>query len=189
MRSLKLQAPPNQEDLPTTAQQLDKIKAHLELLLLALKTLVSLDSEAMVTAAKELKINVSIAHRVKPSDLLIWSKNGDNKNKQEVEEAQNLVLIVSHLAKEHQELIRRGVSLLEQIIEQNQKPQETELLGNYLKNFAHTYLQEREKSEHLPKEKLEELALKLLVDLLFYSASNGQNRLWLALLNYAGEKD
>ncbi len=42
-----------------------------------------------------------------------------------------------------------------------------------------------EEGEKVPSEQLSRLALKLLVDLLFYSSANGHRRLWLALLDYA----
>jgi len=192
MASLRVPAPPKQEDLTTTktpdAQQLDNIKAHLDILLLALETLTDISSEAMLAAAKELNLNASITDRVglwrlRQSNPLRKSSGG--RKKLDVEEARHLVLIVSHLAKHHQELIRRGVHLLEQMVEQNQEPYKTELLGNYIDNFTNTYLERMEEGENTSPDMLSQLALKLLIDLFFYSAPNGHRRLWLSLLDYS----
>jgi hypothetical protein len=42
-----------------------------------------------------------------------------------------------------------------------------------------------EQGENVSPEQLTQLALKLLIDLLFYSGPNGHRRLWLALLDRA----
>jgi hypothetical protein len=42
-----------------------------------------------------------------------------------------------------------------------------------------------EEEENVSSDALSHLALKLLIDLLFYSSPNGHRRLWLALLDRA----
>jgi Protein of unknown function (DUF3038) len=179
------------EDLPLTeapnAQQLDNIKAHLDLILLALESLAGLGSDAMLQAAKELNLESIVADRVglwrlRQSNPLRKSSGG--RKKLDVEEARSLVLIICYLAKQQQELIRRAVGLLEQMSAQNQPPHRTALLGDYLDRFSNTY-QERMDEEQASSEALYQLAFKLLIDLLFYSAANGHRRLWLALLDHA----
>lgn len=181
---------PRREDLilaqTPDAQQLDNIKAHLDLILLSLEALGNISSEGILKAAQDLHLESVVADRVS-----LWRlrqanplrKSSGGRKKLDVEEARSLVLITCHLAREHQELIRRAVSLLEQMTEQNQEPHRTALLGDYLDNFTNTY-QERmaEFSPHQSKQ-LYDLAFKLLIDLLFYSAENGHRRLWLALLD------
>jgi hypothetical protein len=100
----------------------------------------------------------------------------------DVEEARALVLIICHLAKQHEELIRRAVALLEQLTEQQREPHQAALLGDYLDNFTNGY-QERMEADHTSIDRLTHLGLKLLIDLLFYSAPQGHRRLWLALLD------
>jgi predicted Zn-dependent peptidase len=102
-----------------------------------------------------------------------------------VEEARSLVLIICYLARQHQELIRRAVALLEQMAEQNSEPHRAALLGDYLDTFSNTYQERMEQGENISPEQLTQLALKLLIDLLFYSGPNGHRRLWLALLDRA----
>jgi Protein of unknown function (DUF3038) len=165
--------------------QLDDIKAQIDLVLLALETLAGISSEAILQAAAQLKLKATIADRVtlwrlRQSSPLRNSSGG--RKKLDVEEARSLVLITCYLAKQHQELIRRAVSLLEQLAEQNRPPHHAALLGDYLDGFTTAYQERMQDGERVVPDMLEHLALKLLVDLLFYSAPGGSRRLWLALL-------
>jgi hypothetical protein len=165
--------------------QLDNIKAQLDLVLLALETLTQISSEAMLQAAADLKLTDLVADRVALWRLRQSSplRRGQGRKRMDVEEARALVLIIHHLAKQHQELIRRAVALLEQMTEQNREPYQAALLGDYLDNFSNAY-QERMEAELQPStEQLGHLALKLLIDLLFYSAPAGNRRLWGALFD------
>jgi hypothetical protein len=185
-------SPPRREDLllpkEPDAQQLDNIKAHLDIVLLALEALSDISSDEMLKAAQQLNLDSVIADRVglwrlRQSNPLRKSAGG--RKKLDVEEARSLVLIICYLAKQQHELIRRAVTLLEQITEQNKAPHQTALLGDYLDAFTNGYQERMEEGEKGPSEQLSRLALKLLVDLLFYSSANGHRRLWLALLDYA----
>jgi hypothetical protein len=180
---------PPWEDLPLGQApdplQLDNIKTQLDLVLLGLEALAGIGSEAMLQAAVDLNLESMVADRVglwrlRQSNPLRKSSGG--RKKLDVEEARALVLIICHLAKQHQELIRRAVSLLEQMTEQNSEPHRAALLGDYLDTFSNTYQERMEQGENVSPEKLTQLALKLLIDLLFYSSPNGHRRLWLALL-------
>lgn len=166
--------------------QLDNIKAQLNLVLLALESLADIGSEAMLKAAVELNLESIVADRValwrlRQSSPLRKSQGG--RKKLDVEEARSLVLISCLIAKQHQELIRRAVSLLEQMTEQNRPPHQAALLGDYLDTFCNTYQERMEDGESVPTEVLTNLALKLLIDLLFYSGPGGHRRLWLALID------
>ncbi|OCR01397.1 hypothetical protein BCD67_23375 [Oscillatoriales cyanobacterium USR001] len=166
--------------------QLDNIKAQLDLVLLALEALAGIGSDAMLRVAAELNLESVVADRVslwrlRQSNPLRKSQGG--RKKLDVEEARSLVLIVCHLAKQHQALIRRAVALLEQLTEQNREPHTVALLGDYLDTFINTYADRMEDAEDLTSEMLTQLAFKLLIDLLFYSSPDGHRRLWLALLD------
>lgn len=180
---------PNWEELPLASQpdpiQLDNIKAQLDLVLLALEALAGIGSEAMLQAASDLKVESMVSDRVALWRLRQSSplrKGQGGRKKLDVEEARSLVLISCHLAKQHQELIRRAVALLEQLTEQNREPHQAALLGDYLDTFSNTYQERMEGGEDTPPDRLTHLALKLLIDLLFYSAPGGPRRFWLALL-------
>lgn len=167
-------------------EQLDNIKAQLDLVLLALEALAGIGSEAMLQAAAQLNLDSQVADRVTLWRLRQSSplrKGSGGRKKLDVEEARSLVLISCHLAKQYQELIRRAVALLEQITEQNRLPHQVALLGDYLDTFSNTYQERMQDGDEVNPDQLTHLALKLLIDLLFYSGPGGPRRLWLALLD------
>jgi hypothetical protein len=172
-------------DAPNLVQW-DNIKAQLDLVLLALETLTGIGSEAMLQAA----INLNLESRV-PDRVALWRLRQSNplrkgqggRKKLDVEEARSLVLIICYLAKQHQELIRRGVGLLEQMAQANREPHQAALLGDYIDAFCNTYQERMEEDVTVSTDELTHLALKLLIDLLFYSGPGGHRRLWLALID------
>ncbi len=170
---------------PNTTQW-ENIKTQLDLTLLALETLTGIGSEAMLSAAVSLNLESKIPDRValwrlRQSNPLRKGQGG--RKKLDVEEARSLVLIICYLAKQHQELIRRAVGLLEQVTANNQKPHQTSLLGDYIDGFCNTYQERMEEEVTTSIDLLTKLALKLLINLLFYSAAGGHRRLWLALID------
>jgi hypothetical protein len=165
--------------------QLDNIKTQLDLVLLCLEALTGLGSDAMLQAALELGVQDMVGDRV-----ALWRLRQSNpirrgtggRKKLDIEEARSLVLISCHLAQNHHETIRRAVCLLEDLTEQNRPPHQAALLGDYLDQFTNLY-QERMEEDHQTPATLTDLGLKLLIDLLFYSAPQGVRRLWMALLD------
>lgn len=166
--------------------QWDNIKTQLDLVLLALETLTGIGSEAMLQAA----VNLNLESRV-PDRVALWRLRQSNplrkgqggRKKLDVEEARALVLITCYLAKQHQELIRRAVGLLEQMAEDNREPHQAALLGDYIDAFCNTYQERMEEDATISTDELTRLALKMLIDLLFYSGPGGHRRLWLALID------
>lgn len=187
VKSLSPQSPWN--DLPLPQQpnpdQLDNIKAQLDLVLVALEALTGVGSEAMLQAAADLNLTTVVADRVSLWRLRQSSplRKGQGRKRMDVEEARAIVLIICHLAKQHQELIRRAVALLEQLSAQNREPHQAALLGDYLDSFSTMYQERMEDGDSVAPDRLTPLALKLLIDLLFYSAPSGSRRLWMALLD------
>ena len=170
-------------------QQLEDIKNHLDLILLALEAIAGIGSEAILPAAQELNLEEVAIDRIKlwrlPQSNPLEKSARESKNL-DVEETRSLVLIIARLAKQHRELLRRAVALLEQMTAQNQFPHKTQLLGDYLDNFTNIYQERIAATEgEVSPDLLSQLAFKLLVDLLFLSANNGHRRLWLALLDYS----
>lgn len=94
-----------------------------------------------------------------------------------LEQLEAFAQTLTNLSKQQQELIRRAVNLLENMTEQQQPYQQSTLLGDYLDKFRNhcNRLQ-------IETKQLEHLAIKLLIDLLFYSSSDGYNRLWSVLI-------
>ncbi|WP_309224484.1 DUF3038 domain-containing protein [Halomicronema sp. CCY15110] len=170
---------------PTPApEQLESIKAQLDLVLLALESLVGLGSEAMLEAAAHLGLQTWMGDRVTLWRLRQASplRKGQGRKKLDVDEARGLVLVSVHLAQQHQGKIRAAVTKLETTTAKQQPPHRVALLGDYLDAFNNFY-EERMTPDDLPSpDILRDLALKLLVDLLFYSQAGGTRKLWLALL-------
>jgi hypothetical protein len=168
-------------------RELGDIKYHLDLVLLALEAIANINSEAMIEAAQDLHLESLIGDRLE----LWWLRSSNPKHKTfggeklDVEETRSLVLIICYLANQHQELLRRGVSLLEQVTEQNEPPQQTALLGNYLDRFINSYQERIANPQNISSESLTYLAWKLLSDLLFYSGHNGHLLLWGAIFDAA----
>jgi hypothetical protein len=71
---------------------------------------------------------------------------------------------------------------MEQMQEQGKDPALTALLGEYLNNFQAVYSPYRLAVGQSVWKELQPFAFKLLIDLLFYSATNGHRRLWLVLV-------
>ena len=174
---------PHLEPAPTPGQ-LDSIKAQLDLVLLALESLVGLGSESMLEAAQHLGLADLMGDRVTLWRLRQASplRKGQGRKKLDVDEARGLVMISVHLAQQHQSKIREAVTLLETATAQNKPPHRVALLGDYLDAFNNFY-EDRMTPDDVPTpDRLRDLALKLLIDLLFYSQVGGTRRLWLALL-------
>ncbi|MGK7939488.1 MAG: DUF3038 domain-containing protein [Crocosphaera sp.] len=169
---------------PPTPQQLYQMQTHLDLVLLASESLIAIDAEMVLQATLDLEINTALSEKI-----TLWSNRNTTVRENplenfSVEQTRSLILIICYIAQQHQELIRRAVTLLEQMTEQNRDPAQTTLLGNYFANFQDYYTKQ---SDTLPPSSadLVKLASKRLIDLLFYSADQGHSRLWLALLDYS----
>ncbi|MGD1701041.1 DUF3038 domain-containing protein [Dapis sp. BLCC M229] len=162
---------------------LDKIRTKLDMTLLALKVLIGINSESIVRVASKLNIPPKIADELA---LAVGEEKGEKQivsqnQPLKVEEAQSFILVICHLAKQNQALIRRAVALMEQMGAQNSKLQSVTLLREYLCNFKKAYQDYYWNRENTTPDNPETLALKLLVDLLFYSAPQGCNRLFSSL--------
>jgi hypothetical protein len=164
---------------------LQSIKAQLDLVLLALESLTGLGSDAMLTAAAHLGLSDLLSDRVNLWRLRQASplRKGQGRKKLDIDEARALVLVITHLALHHQATIRQAVAQLEQALDQGRPPHRVAILGNYLDAFANAYQERMEADQTSTPDDLNTLALKLLVDLLFYGAQGGSRRLWLALLD------
>lgn len=168
-----------------TPDQLRSIKGQLDLVLLALETLVGIGSEAILDQAKSLGLDTLLSDRVNLWRLRQSSplRKGQGRKKLDVDEARALVLITSQLAGHHRSLIHQAVTALEKATANGTPPYRVAILGDYLDRFSNTYADrmEVEVQPHL----LEKIAFQLLIDLLFYSGGSGPQRLWQTLLERA----
>ncbi len=173
---------------------LQDMGVKLDLLLLALKTLAEIGIDALrqvaarlqlesVTADKLSQIGVVCGEIEKADSFSAYSSLPEEQQKaHKIDEGRSLVLIICHLARQHQPLIRRAVALMEQSTsEHSDRPA---LLKNYSDRFNPVYRQyylTRTNETSVLQEPTEKLAFKLLINLLFYSDSGGHRRLWLTI--------
>jgi len=146
---------------------------------------VGVGSEAMLDAANQMGLAALMGDRVALWRLRQASplRKGQGRKKLDVDEAKGLVLVSIHLAHQYQTQIRQAVMLLEKATTQDKPPHRVRILGDYLDTFSNLYEDRMTPDDALTPDQLRDLALKLLVDLLFYSQAGGTRRLWLALLD------
>ena len=168
-----------------TPDQLQSIKGQLDLVLLALETLVGIGSEAILEQAKSLQMDTLLSDRVSLWRLRQSSplRKGQGRKKLDVDEARALVLITAQLARQHCQAINKAVTALEKAGAMGTPPHRNAILGDYLDRFSNTYGERMEAD--VPPAVIERLAFHLLIDLLFYSGGGGSQRLWQALLDRA----
>jgi hypothetical protein len=168
---------------PRTRQQID-------LILLAIEALELGGSEAMLYAAKELELQDIITNRV-----VLWRLRCSNPLRRsytrrplEVVEAKALVVIASHMARRMTVLIRQLLLAYQQLNEK-QVPLENHFrLSDYLERFR-THFRSRMNPRrakvaiYSSDEKLNELALSLLSQLLFCTGTSGMQRFWISLFD------
>lgn len=169
-----------------SSAQLSSIKAQLDLVLMAIEALTDVGSDAVLMAAKDLQLDETLSDRVGLWRLRQSSplRKGQGRKKLDIEEARALVLVICRLAVDHHDHIRQAVARLEALTVAGEAPHRAAVLGDYLDNFNNMY-GDRMADPAPDTEALTHLSLRLLIDLLFYSAPGGERQLWLALLDRA----
>lgn len=144
----------------------------------------------MLYAAKELELQDIIKNRV-----VLWRLRCTNpwrrsysRRSLELEEAKAMVVITSHLARRMTVLIRQLLMAYQQLSEK-QLPLEHHLrLSEYFERFR-THFRSRMNPRrakviaYSSDEKLNELALSLLNQLLFCTGTSGMQRFWISLFD------
>ena len=178
-------------DLPLPADklstaQLSSVKAQLDLVLMSVEALTNIGSDAVLLTAKELQLEALLGDRVGLWRLRQSSplRKGQGRKKLDIEEARALVLVICRLATNHHDKIRLAVARLEQLSADGEPPHHAAVLGDYLDNFNNMYC-DRMSDPDVSTDVLTQLSLRLLIDLLFYSAAGGERQLWLALIDRA----
>jgi hypothetical protein len=167
-----------------------RTRQQIDLLLLAIEALDLGGSEALLTAAKDLELQGIIKNRVS-----LWRLRATNplrRNSQRrplsLEEAKALVIVTCHLARRLTVLIRQLLLVYDQLLEKQLSPEHHLRLSNYLERFrAHFRARMNPKRAgviaYMTDEKLNELALSLLGQLLFCTGTAGTQRLWSSLFD------
>ena len=167
-----------------------RTRLQIDLLLLAIEALDLGGSEALLKTAKELELQGLIENRVALWRLRSTNplRRGSQRRPMTHDEAKALVVIACHLAKRLTVLIRQLLLAHQQLLEKKLSPEHHFRLSNYLERFrAHFRARMNPKRAGViaynTDEKLNELALNLLTQLLFCTGTSGPQRLWSSLFD------
>ncbi|MBW4516781.1 MAG: DUF3038 domain-containing protein [Timaviella obliquedivisa GSE-PSE-MK23-08B] len=167
-----------------------RTRQQLDLMLLAIEALDLGGAEAMLTAAKELDLQSVIKNRVS-----FWRLRATNPLRRysqrrplTLNEAKALVFMTCHLARRMTVLIRQMLLVYDQLLEKQLPLEQHIRLGSYLERFRAHF-----RSRMNPKrtaviaynsdEKLNQLAMSLLGQLLFCTGTSGAQRFWSSLFD------
>ncbi|NJL97391.1 MAG: DUF3038 domain-containing protein [Synechococcaceae cyanobacterium SM2_3_2] len=174
------------DGIPIPASATSTTKVQLDLLLLGLECLSGESSGVVLEAAKDLGVDQWVSDRVNLWRLRNASplrRSSGGRKKLDIEEAQALVLVISHLAVAQQAKIRSAVEHLQAAVEAERSPFQDPQVADYLDEFHSHYRSQMVDGDDRSSDSITEIGLKILVDLLFYSSSKrGSQRLWQALL-------
>lgn len=166
-----------------------RTRQQIDLLLLAIEALDLGGSEAFLGAAQDLGLQEVIKNRV-----ALWRLRATNplrRNSQRrplsLTEGKALVVIVCHLTRRLTVVIRQLLLAYDQLLEKGLPPENHLRLARYLERFRAHF-----RSRMNPKraavmayddERLNQLALSLLGQLLFCTGTAGTQRLWSSLFD------
>ena len=178
LRALSL--PDNRVGLEGTA------KAHLDFLLLALEALNDEGSEAILAVASEIGLESILTDRVTLWRLRnanpLRKKGSSGRKKVDIDEIRALALTVCAWSRQQHSCIRTTLERLEICIAQELSPLKDPAIADFLDGFHTCYRDRMIDGDSKPHNDISELALSLLVELLFYGSRYGPQRLWGALL-------
>ncbi|HBB35087.1 MAG TPA: hypothetical protein DDZ80_32100 [Cyanobacteria bacterium UBA8803] len=165
-------------------------RQQIDLILLAIEALELGGSEAMLLMAQELELQNIIKNRV-----VLWRLRCTNPLRRSytrrplrLEEAKALVVIASYLARRMTVLIRQLLLAYQQLNEKQIPLEQHFRLSEYLERFrAHFRSRMNPRrakvSIYNTDQKLNELALSLLSQLLFCTGTSGMQRFWTSLFD------
>jgi hypothetical protein len=167
-----------------------RARQQIDLILLAIEALELGGSEAMLFAAKDLELQDIIKNRV-----VLWRLRCTNpwrrsytRRPMTIEEAKALVVIASHMARRMTVVIRQLLLAYQQLNEKQVPLEHHFRLSEYLERFrAHFRSRMNPRrakvAAYNSDEKLNELALSLLSQLLFCTGTAGMQRFWISLFD------
>ncbi len=168
-----------------------RARLHIDLILLAIEALDLGGSEAILAVAQELGLQPIIKNRV-----VLWRLRSTNPLRRysqrrplTQDEAKALVIIASHLARRLTVLIRQLLLAHQQLQDKKLSVEHHFRLSEYLERFrAHFRSRMNPKragviSYNNSPERLNELAMNLLGQLLFCTGTAGTQRFWCSLFD------
>ncbi|MEM7578608.1 MAG: DUF3038 domain-containing protein [Cyanobacteria bacterium P01_A01_bin.80] len=167
-----------------------KTRVQIDLILLAIEALELGGSEAILAFAQELDLKGIIKDRVN-----LWRMRSTNPMRRahirrplSINEAKALVVIACYLARRLTVVIRQLLMIYQQLNEKQIPLEQNLRLSNYLERFrAHFKSRMNPRRSGLlsltSDEKLDELAMNLLGQLLFCTGTAGMQRFWISLFD------
>jgi hypothetical protein len=163
---------------------------QIDLILLAIEALELGGSEAILAFAEELDLKGIIKNRVN-----LWRMRSSNPMRRAhfrrpltILEAKALVVIACYIARRLTVVIRQLLMIYQQMYEKQIPPEQNLRLANYLERFrAHFRSRMNSRRSGLlalnSDQKLDELAIDLLGQLLFCTGTAGMQRFWISLFD------
>ena len=167
-----------------------RTRMQIDLLLLAIEALDLTGSEAVLAVASEFELRGVLKNRV-----ALWRMRSTNPFRRHAQrrpltltEAKALVLVTCYLARRLTVLIRQLLLAYQQLSEKDLSPDHHFRLSEYLERFRAHYRSRMNPRRsgvlaYSSDEKLNELALGLLEQLLFCTGTSGVQRLWISLFD------
>jgi Protein of unknown function (DUF3038) len=178
-------------DLPIVGDSCPRrTRMQIDLLLLALEALNLKGSEDFLALSKQLELQDIIKNRV-----VLWQLRGTNPLRRFNQrrpltqaEAKALALIACHLARQWTATIRQLLVEFDRLSEMQAPVEKSPRLAYYLERFrAHFRARMNPRRSavmaYSDRDKLNELGMKLLTQLLFCSGTAGAQRLWVSLFD------
>ncbi|MDJ0772334.1 MAG: DUF3038 domain-containing protein [Mastigocoleus sp. MO_167.B18] len=165
-------------------------RVQIDLVLLAIEALELGGSEAILAFAQELELQIIIKDRVN-----LWRLRNTNPMRRahirrplSITEAKALVVIACYLARRLTVVIRQLLMIYQQLSEKQIPLEQNLRLSNYLERFrAHFKSRMNPRRAGFPllisDEKVDELAMNLLGQLLFCAGTSGMQRFWISLFD------
>ncbi|MEW5856300.1 MAG: DUF3038 domain-containing protein [Cyanobacteriota bacterium] len=167
-----------------------RTRLQIDLMLLAIEALELGGSEAMLTVAKDLELQGIIKNRVH-----LWRIRSTNPLRRSytrrlltLEEAKAMVIVVCHLARRLTVLIRQMLLAYQQLRDKQVPLEHHFRLSEYLERFrAHFRSRMNPRragvAAYNSDDKLNNLAIELLSELLFCTGTSGMQRFWSSLFD------
>ncbi|MBW4670722.1 MAG: DUF3038 domain-containing protein [Cyanomargarita calcarea GSE-NOS-MK-12-04C] len=167
-----------------------KTRLQIDLILLAIEALELGGSEAILTFAQELDLKGVIKDRVN-----LWRMRSTNPMRRahirrplSITEAKALVVIACYIARRLTVVIRQMLMIYQQMNDKQIPLEQNLRLSNYLERFrAHFKSRMNTRRSGLlalsSDEKLDDLAINLLGQLLFCTGTAGMQRFWISLFD------
>lgn len=142
------------------------------------------DSESILTTEQLAKIKDKIQLILLATTALGIKKSSSLSIPNNEQELKKTITQIIALAQNNKELIRRACALLEEMKQQHKSIDSYGIVKDYWENFNLEYKHKINGSIVLYSQEMEQLATKILYNLLFYTGAMGKNRLQKQLNYY-----